>query len=164
MSLHELMRMLLSHSPYGRSPFSTFTGSRHSLCSWPIRPQLKHHPTSLSYLKATLDISPSGLLTGPPHLSGLLSGTSTRMRRNQDWSELKALQSTSTSLPIVQPISLPASSLIRSKGSPHTWIQKGCFVNVTFLTDIPFSHRRSANRWLSKHHGPLCQTTSIGFP
>ena len=80
------------------------------------------------------------------------------MRRNRDWSELKALQSTSTSSPMVRPMLLPVSSLIRLKGSPYTWIQKGCFVNVTFLTDIPFSHRLSTNRWLSKHHCPLFQT------
>lgn len=147
-----------SHSLYGLSPFSALTGIKQSLCSWPIWPQLKHYPMGLSYLNATLDISPFGLLTGPPRLSGLFSGTSIQMRKNWDWSELKALQSTSTRSPMVWPLLLPAFSLIRSKGSPYTWIQKVCFVKVTFLTDIPFSHHLSANRWLLKHHGPLFQT------
>ena len=145
----------LSHSPYGFSLSTALPRIGQSLWVWPIRPQLKHQPTNLSYLKATRTTSPSGLITGPPRLSHLFSGTSTRIRKNRDWSEFIALQSTYTSSPMLRPISLPASSFIRSKDSPHTWIQNGCFVNVTFLTDIPFSHRRSAKRWSSKHHGPL---------
>ena len=55
----------------------------------------------------------------PPRLSGLFNGTSTRICRNQDWSKFIALQFTSTSSPILRPISLPTSPLIRSKDIPY---------------------------------------------
>ena len=65
-----------SHSPYGFSPSSVESVDGHFLWSWPILPQLKHHPASLSYLNTTQTSSPSGLITGLPRQSGLSNGTS----------------------------------------------------------------------------------------
>ena len=47
---------------------------------------------------------------------------------------------------------------MRSKGKPHTWTQIGICVKLTVLAVMPFSHRRRARIWLSKHQGPLFQT------
>ena len=147
-----------NHSPYGLTLLSSLLADLHSLTSWPTLTHAKHQPTSLSYRKATLASSPFGLTTGPPRLSGFSSGTSTLIRRKRAWSVLRALQSTSMTLPSPCPISCAASSVIKSNGSPQTWTQIGMWVKVTERAVIPFSHLRKTRIWLSKHQGLLFQT------
>ena len=150
-----------NHSPYGLTLLSSSLADLHSLTSWPTLPHAKHQPTSLSYRKATLASSPSRLTPGPPHLSGFPSGTSTLIRRKRAWSVLRALQSTSMTLPSACPISCTASSVIKSKGSPQTWTHIGMWVKVTEQAVMPFSHLRKTRIWLSKHQGPLFQTRGV---
>ena len=109
----------LSHSPYGFGPLSIFLCGQ-ILASWPSNPQLKQRPSSLSYLKATRTLLPSGLTTRPPLCSGFFRGISTHNQRKRAWSDNIALQLTSKTLLKPLPISIPASTLMRSKGSPQT--------------------------------------------
>ena len=94
-------------------------------------------------------------MTGAPLRIGLSNGISTWTRRKRAWSNDMALQSTLTTQPIPLPISLPTSSLIRSKGSPYTCTHKGMCEKLTENAVIPFSHCQSNKRWFSKLHGPL---------
>ena len=87
-----------------------------------------------------------------------LSGISTWIRRKRAWSDMSALQSTSTTRPIPRPISSPASSLMRSKGKPYTWTHIGKLVYRTDLAVKPFSHLCNTNIFFSKLHGPLSHT------
>lgn len=89
---------------------------------------------------------------------GLSNGISTRIRRIRALSEAIAFESTSTTRPKPLLISLPTSSLNRSKGSPHTCTHIGRCVKVTEFAVIPLSHLRSKRRWLLKLHGPLFTT------
>ena len=106
--------------------------------SWTRRPQWKHRPNNHLYWNATRTSSPSGLSIGVPRHIGLSKGMSTLTRRNLAWSKAMALQSTSMTLPIPCPISLPASSFIKSKGRPYTYTHIGTIRNLTEKADILF--------------------------
>ena len=60
-------------------------------------------------------------------------------------------------------MSLPVSFAINSKGSPHTWTQKGECVNTIFAAERPFFQWHSRSRLLSKFHGPFLSTHSIWY-
>ena len=115
-------------------------------------------PTILSYLKATYDLSPFGLITGAPLLNGLSTSMSTLTRRNLFCSEEMALASMFKTSPNPLPISNPASLFIKSKGRPYTCTHSCMLGKVTLASVITFSHRRSNNSWISKHHEPLSRT------
>ena len=52
---------------------------------------------------------------------------------NLAWFNKNVFLSTSTSCPKPLSVSNPASSLIKSKGSPHTWVQIGTSEKVSEL-------------------------------
>ena len=55
-------------------------------------------------------------------------------------------------------MSIPASSLIRSNGKPHTWTHIDKLMNLTILAVKPFSHLCRAKILLSKLYSLLSQT------
>lgn len=69
--------------------------------------------------------------------------------------------SISMKLPILFPISLPVSSVISSKGTPHTYTQKGECEKIMFAAINPLLHLHNKSRLLSKFHGPYFFTHSI---
>ena len=138
-----------------------FPGQCHSL--WLRIPQRKQKVGSLSYLKETQNLSPSGLTMLSPLYNGLVMGRSTRTLMNFAYFDSQDRLSVSVYLPNLLPKSLPTSSDIFSKGSPQTWTQKGEWVKEIFVTDNPFLYLHKSKRLLSKFHGPFLSTHSIWY-
>ena len=101
---------------------------------------------------------PSRLATTPLRRKGLSRGILTLARTKRACSDEKALLSISITFPCSLPISLLASSDIKSKGKPYTWTQIGIELKVTELVVIPLSHLCNTRRWFSKPQRPLWMT------
>ena len=153
----------LIHSPYCHSKgcFSIIIPQCFSSC--PIFPQVKQKVGNLSYLEDTQHLSPSIFVTYPPLLSGLWMGKSTLTHMNLAWSACHDRLSTSMTLPILPPISHPASSIIYSNGKPQTWTQNGAWVKTKLADDKPFLHQLKSRRLFLKFHGPLLSTHSSWY-
>ena len=65
--------------------------------------------------------------------------------------------------PMLLSSSLPTSSDMSSKGSPHIWTQKEEWVKLIFVAKSPLLHLHSNNRLLLKFHGPFCSTHFIWY-
>ena len=76
------------------------------------------------------------------------------------WSACMDCLLTSKTFPSLHPISITTSSYICSKGSHHTWTQKGEWEKEIFVDVNPFLQRQRRRRLLSKFQEPLLSTQS----
>ena len=85
---------------------------------------------------------------------GLEIGKATLTRKKRFCSSDRRRRSTSSTTPILFPISIATFKAIISNDTSHIWIHIDACSKTTFLELIPAFHRISIKSWLSKLHGP----------